>query len=379
MAQLRFKNFSDLSFIQSIDKPKFLGPLLGEHKDYFERQKLDVTTLTNDDACDRRLLSVFTKPDEKMPPALLETLFALDDLADESGHDRILAEADRQGVDINGLGHDLTPGEFAIAVRGAHPALVRVCHEKTFFRKIKNYQEYQSKNGKKLTLAAVKKKLATLENTLAPWFESKNRSRACEIYAYAEGGDIKFQITHGRPVRTDGSIEKTLQRSRVVYRPQKHDSVIYDKATGVLKINAQTMGEKDLYRETIGAVLFGDADNFPAGDLYTLAPLSKGKAALATVDGVESVRLTEVWIQLDDNQRFVQISRAYNLIESIEEHGKPNLAEGNVVRASFLIKYSSGGRARKLEIRPTNVAIYDRDRDGEPAEAFMRANGFLKV
>ncbi|MCA9631968.1 MAG: hypothetical protein KC766_30150 [Myxococcales bacterium] len=379
MPRLQFKNFSDLAFIQSIDKPRFLGPLLAGHKDFFDRQKVDVTALTNDDACDRRLLTVFTQPDEEMPADLLEALYVLDDLSDEGGHDRILDEAERQGIDINGLGDDLTPGEFAIAVRDAHPRLIRVCHEKTIYRKIKNYQEYQSKDGKVLTLARAKAKRVELESALGPWFESKNRSRACEIYVYEEDDEIKFQITHGRPFRTDGSIDKKLKRSRVAYRPQKHDSVIYDTSTRVLKINAQTVGEKDLYRQKIGSVIFGDPDYFPAGDLYTLAPLRRGKAALATVDGVESVRLTEVWIQLDDDQRFVQISRAYSLLKAIDDHAKPNLAEGKIVRASFLIKYTSGGRPRKLEIRPTNVAIYDRDRDGVAAEAFMRANGFLKV
>ena len=66
-------------------------------------------------------------------------------------------------------------------------------------------------------------------------------------------------------------------------------------------------------------------------------------------------------------------------MESITRHGRPNLNEGRMVRASFLIKYSSGGRPRKLELRPTNVAIYDRDRDGDPAEAFLRTNGYLKI
>jgi len=379
MPQHRFKNFSDLAFIQSIDKPKFLGPMLAKHKTYFDRQKLDVTKLTNDDACDRRLLAVFTKPDEDMPPDLLEKLYVLDDLADESGHDRILNEAERQGMPINGLGDDLTPGEFAIAVHKKHPALIRVCHDKTLYRKIKNYQEYQSKDGKRLSLKSAKAKAKALEAELAPRFESMNRSRACEIYVYEEKGEIKFQITHGRTFRTDGTIDKKLKRSRVAYRPQKHDSVIYDKSTGVLKVNAQTLAEKDLYREKIGKVLFGDANYFPEGDLYTLKPLRRGSAALAIVQGIESVRLTEVWIQLDDDQRFVQISRAYSLIKAIEDHNKPNLAEGKIVRASFLIKYSSGGRPRKLELRPPNVAIYDRDRDGEPAEAFMSENGYLKV
>ena len=379
MPRLQFRNFSDLAFIQSVDKPRYLGPLLADHKDYFTRQGLDVERLTNDDRCDRKLLAAFTQADENMPPALLETLYELDDLSDESGHDRILEEADRMGITLNGVYEDLNPGEFAIAVFRDHIHLVHFCHQKTIYRKIKNYQEYQSKDGKTLSLKKAKARRVDLENEMAPWFEAKNRSRACEIHVYEEKGEIKFQITHGRPYRTDGTIDKKLHRSRVAYRPQKHDSVIYDNRMRVLKVNAQTAAEKDLYREKFGKVLFDDAAYFPEGDIYTLEPLRHGKAALKLVPGVDSVRLGEVWITIDDDQRFTQISKGYNLFESIAKHGKPNLQEGRIVRASFLMKYESGGRPRKLELRPPNVAILDRDRDGAVAEAFMAANDLLKV
>jgi len=378
MPRHRLKNFSDLAFIQSIDKPRHLAPLVAAHKDFFERQKIDVTRLTNDDSCDRKLLAAFTQPAEDIPPELLEVLYVLDDLADEDGHDRLIHEAERQGIDLNGSGHESNPADFALSLHRTHPELVRICHEKTLHQKIKNYEEYQSRDNRRLNLKTAKAQRAALEAEMAPWFESKNRSRACEVYVYEEKEELKFQITHGRPYRTEGSINKTLQRTRVAYRPQQHDSVVYDTRTGILKINAPTSTEKNLYREAFGKILFGDLNFFPSGQLYTLAPLRKGKVAIATVDGVESVRLSEVWIQLDDSQRFLQISKAHDLIQALTQHGKPNLEEGQLVRASFMLKYSSGGRARKLELRPPNVAIYDRDRDGEAAEEFLMVNGFLK-
>jgi hypothetical protein len=377
MARLKFKNFSDLAFIQGIDKPKYLGPLLARHEDYFNRQGFDVSGLKNDDRTDRRLLEVFTKPDEEMPAKLLEELYALDDLAEESGHDRILSEAQRNDVKLNGLGDDLTPGEFAIAVYLEHPNLVLLCHEMTFYRKIKNYQEYQAKDDKSLSMATVKSKKRELEYNLSSWFDSMNRSRVCETYAYPEDGEIKFQITHGRPYRTDGTIDKKLRRSRIAWRPQKHDSVVFDKKMKVLKINAQTGAEKEQYRKAFGEVLFGDPDHFPGGEIYTLEPLREGEEAMKIVAGIVTIRLTEVWIQVDDEQRFVQVSRAYDLIKSIQTYGKPNLKEGSIVRASFLVKYSSGGRPRKLELRPPNVAIYDRDRNGDVTKDFLHINGYF--
>ena len=380
MPQHQLKNFSDLAFIQKVDKPRFMAQLLLPYAEYFDTQGLDVTKLKNGDGHDRKLLEVFTKADEDMPPKLLESLYVLDDLADESGHDRILTEAERLGLDLNGIvGQDLSPGEFAIAVHHAHPRVLTVCHDKTLYRKVKNFEEYQTPGERRLTLKTAKAKVPAMEKDMAPWFESKNRSRACEIYVYEEKHDLKFQITHGRPFRTDPSFDKKLERSRVAYRPQKHDTVVYDTRYGVLKVSAQTAAEKELYRKTFGRILFADPDHFPEGEIYTLQPLRAGKAALAPVTGVDSVRLTEVWVTLDDDQSFTQVSRAYSLIEAVAKHGQPNLQQGKLVRAAIMVKYRSGGRPRKLELRPPRVAIFDRDRDGDVAEAFLKTNGFLKV
>jgi hypothetical protein len=377
MPRLRFKNFSDLGFIQRIDKSKHLEPLLTAHSDYFVRQGIDISNLNNGDATDRKLLAVFTQPDEEIPPELLEALYVLDDLADEAGHDQILTEAARQGINFDGMPDDMNPGEFAIAVYRSHPELIRGCHEKITSRKVKNFQEYQAKDGKGLSFNAAMKKRQQLEDALAPWFEKMNRSRACEIYIYEEARDIKFLITHGKTFRTDGSIDKVLRRSRIAYRPQKHDMVTFDKETHILKINA-TQLEKEAYRKAFGQALFDDHEYFPPGDIYTLEPLRQGKEALKTVVGIESVILTELWVQLDDAGGFNQVSKAHNLIDSIEHYQNPDLAKGKFLRASFLVKYSSGGRARRLELKPPNIAIYDRERDGDVTEAFLKANGYIK-
>ncbi len=379
MPRLRFNRFSDLEFIQSINKPEYFQPLLAGFEDYFTRQGLDVTTLKNDDDSDRKLHKAFTQPAEEFPPALLETLFVLDDLADEPGHDRIHDEAGRSNTKLDGIADDLTAGEFAIAVYQHSPALIHACHEKTVYRKIRNYLEFQARTNARLTLATARKACRRLEKTLASWFEARDRSAACEIYVYKEDHEIKFLITHGRIFHTQGTFDKDLTRSRVAFRPQKHDSVIFDNQTRVLRVNAQTSPEKECYRRIFGDILFGDAEHFPAGDIYTLEPLRRGKRGVKLVDGVKAVRLREVWVGVSTEQKFVQISKAYDLFTSIEADDRPSLAEGQILRAAFLMEYASGGHARRLEIRPPNIAIHDRDRDGIAAESFLRANEYLKV
>jgi len=379
MARLRFKRFSDLAFLQSIDKPRHLAPLLAPFTEYFARQGVDLAQLANDDAMDRKLLDVFTRPDEEMPGELLDRLYVLDDLADDAGHDRILNELVQCGESIDGLDGNMTCGEYAIAVYRAKPGVIQACHEKTTHRKIKNYTEYQSASNARLTLADARRRKADLEQALATWFDGRNRGLVCEIYPYQEGSEIRFIVTHGQTYRSEGSIDKNLRKSRVAYRPQKHDSIIYDTQTGILKLNAQSLPEKEEYRKQFGRVYFNDPEHFPAGDIYTLKPMQAAHFELSFPHGIASAQLCEVWIQIDDDQHVTQITKGYDLLRSARARAFPNLGAGDIVRAAFRVKYRSGGKARRLDVRPPNVAIYDRDRDGAAAEAFLRANRLIKI
>jgi len=378
MANLKFKRFSDLAFLQGIDKPQYLSPLLVPYSDYFARQDLDVSELTNNDATDRKFLEVFTKPDEEMPGPLLEMLYVLDDLADDSGHDRIVAEIERSGETIGGLNGEMTPGEYAIAVFSAKPGLIQACHEKTIHRKTRNYTEFQSLNSSRLKYTDVKRKKGALEEGLAGWFDTRNRGRVCEIYAYEEGPEIRFIVTHGQTYRSEGSIDKNLKKSRVAYRPQKHDTIIFDTRTNILKVSAQTHPEKEQYRQQFGQVFFGNAEQFPAGDIYTLSSMQGADFRLRVPDGIDWATLSEIWVQTDDDHHILQITRGYNLLKSASEKALPNLAKGEILRAAFKVKYAVGGKPRRFEVRPPNIAIYDRDRDGVAAEAFLKVNRFFK-
>ena len=139
------------------------------------------------------------------------------------------------------------------------------------------------------------------------------------------------------------------------------------------------MLEKEEYRKQFGRVYFNDPEHFPAGDIYTLKPMQAAHFELSLPHGITSAQLCEVWIQIDDDQHVTQITKGYDLLRSARARAFPNLAAGAIVRAAFRVKYRSGGKARRLDVRPPNVAIYDRDRDGAAAEDFLRANRLIKI
>jgi len=377
MRSIRFRNFSDLSFLQQVDKPRFLVPLLMPYAAYFRSRGLEIAELTSCDEHDRQLLTIFATADETMPAELLEVLHRLDDLSDEAGHDRILAEVERHDIPLRGiLGEELSPGELAIAMHCRHPKLVRDAHERTQ-AKVRIYEEYQAKTDRAITLAEATAKLPDLERLLGFWFEAKNRSLACKIDVIEELDALRFAITHGRPYRLIGVIRSSLERSRLGYRAQQHDSVIFDTRHRLLQVSANTETEREVYRQAFGTAFFEDLDHFPLGDIYSLELLRLSHLTLATVTGIESVRLTELQTRLEDAYGNVEVSRGHDLLARGSLLDSSRRVRGTITGATFLITYGSGGPPRTLEIRPPNVALYDRSRDGAATEAFLLANHLM--
>jgi hypothetical protein len=97
---------------------------------------------------------------------------------------------------------------------------------------------------------------------------------------------------------------------------------------------------------------------------------------LTLVDGINAARLTEVVVEVDSTECRQAQFKGNDLSKTVAGCGDTPIPAGEIVRACFAINYATGGRARNSEVRLPNVADYDRDRDGLPTEAFIRANRF---
>jgi hypothetical protein len=98
---------------------------------------------------------------------------------------------------------------------------------------------------------------------------------------------------------------------------------------------------------------------------------------LTLAEGIRGARLTEVVVEaVSTGCRQAQF-KGDDLAKMVAGRGGTSVPAGEIVRASFAMNYTAGGKARKLEVRLPNVADHDRDRDGIANEGFLRANGFI--
>jgi hypothetical protein len=179
--------------------------ILADHRDYFARQGLDIDTLTNDDACARRLLEAFTRPSERMPGDLLRDIYVLDELSDEDGHERILEEAERLRIDLSNIPSNVCSGDFATLVLHQHRHLIRICHEKTIAQQVRRYYEYRSRDQRRFGLTELETATNASKAKLGEWFEQRKRTCKCETFVYQDGDEVRILITHGGLFRADGT------------------------------------------------------------------------------------------------------------------------------------------------------------------------------
>ena len=135
-----------------------------------------------------------------------------------------------------------------------------------------------------------------MQNRMDGWFEKKRRGRGCRIFAFPRGNKIWFLVRHGLPMRREGKHLDDGESGIAFYRPQQHDVLIYDAETDEMGVNAGTKGERTLYLEVIGDVLFGDENYFDPSERFTLDPLREvGPASLECddIEGIAQVRLVE--------------------------------------------------------------------------------------
>lgn len=145
-------------------------------------------------------------------------------------------------------------------------------------------------------------------------------------------------------------------------------------------MNAETKGEKELYRTKFGQHFFGGSDFFNGKSKFTLDPLREvGEDSLLCddIDGMDWVRLKEYQIFRGGSQKEVEIRKAEDIFASLNERERSFSQGGPITRASFLIKFTDSKNARTLKISSGNRAQFKRDDDAEIIEQWMTNRGFI--
>lgn len=328
------------------------------------------------------LCRILMQPTEGIPPDMVDALFFVHEVADDEMYDELLEMAKTGNVTVPA---DASPADLAVMLWLKDPELIKKPHAEALMMKPKRFLSFQSSKGKGKKPNISSGNISKLEGLMDVWFEQHKRGKGCKVLPFDmedKEGKLYFLVRHGMPFKREGKIEDG-ETGSVFYRPEFHDVVVYDIEANELQVFNKSDGKKEraMYLSAFGQVFFNDAEYFPGDDKYTLQPLlDDGVNSLACVDidGLAEVRLTGVQLLFRGTFSDRTIFRSKDIFKSLESRKRDFPDYGNLVEASFQVKFDSSSKPRTVTIKTPNIAKFDRKEDAHVIETWMKARGFIK-
>ena len=366
-------------------RPDLLVTWLEPARGYLEKRGLPLPPgLPGPDApapldCNR-LVEILMDPTPDMPAGLVESLYVIEEMADEPGMDSILAAARQSGWALD-LGESPTPADVAVKIWILDRALAEDLHN---CQELKRPRSFRCYGTDARPLPAVAKpsppQLARLEERLNAFYMAWKRGAGARVFFNEGDGCWRFLVRHGAPCRREPALDRGLPTT-VFYRPQQHDVLMYEPHRGEMRINCCAERERRVLLRLFGGCLFGSNDFFPATARLTLAPLVwQGRRSLVCVDipGLEQVSLTEVefsshrlpWKRVAHQARDI-----FELLERGELQWPQRIED--ITRARFAVRFRGARRERSFTIIPSNRVVYSREDDSRLLGKWMVAREFM--
>ncbi|MGB4259419.1 MAG: hypothetical protein WBL15_17110 [Phycisphaerae bacterium] len=316
------------------------------------------------------LTSLLMEPD-KLPTGLREAFYFIHEMATPEGMECLLAAAEEASIEIEGKPGP-TPGDVAVRVWLKDRELLERKHAEQFLRNPRTFESFGT------AVSPVPKYRDPMKKDLDDFFEKKKRGRNTKVFPYVRDDSVWFLIRHGDPFKPEGAIDNKGESVGVYYWPEKFDVLVLDPVEGELRINARNKGEKKEYRKVFGRHLYKNDDFFGGESKYTLEPLrEKGEDAIALIEGMDDVRVTEVDFLWGGSHNEREIRKADDIFAAYKDRGRTFPAKAPIIKACFRVTFSNSDTPRTVIIKPPNVAQYTRDTDSVIVERWLKARGFI--
>lgn len=383
-----FRNLPLLRIIRAELLVRFFAP----HRAFLNTRGAALPDVDHPEALDyERLHGALLGPADHAPNELAESLYLIDELANEEGIEA-LGEEVRTKLPAFTVDPQWQDAEFAIAVWLENPRVVEDAHARIYAFKQKRFFTWGSAADfipdLPDDLAAV---VARISSRLEAMFQQADndrhglgqparRFRVFHYISQESPGTVRFLIRHAGKLQNAPSVNDAGDSYLALFRPEIYDVVLFLHDTRELKIHAGSKMEQRLYAQVFGEKLCGDADTFTETGNYTLDPLREGPTSMSTLDvaGISRVRLVEVALNHGGEHNEYEIRRATNIFATdfFLDGGFPDGVP--IDRAVFRFTIAHTDKVRKVTIKPPRTAVYTRDTDGLIIEGWLQARGFSR-
>ncbi len=295
MATFNLRRFSKPEMLRRIALGHLIA-FLSPYADYFSDRGVELPPADNGDELDYNALSqALLNPNASTPDDLAEALYYVNEMSTQEGFDSIQDAIAGTDIDVV-IGEDVAHADLAIQAWMQDSELVERLHAEQFLFRPRSFEYFKTDNGSVPEFEEPPTEtIRALEADLDEWFAKKRRGKHSKVYVYSKDDYTWFLVRHGKPYARESVIENGESSSQY-FRPEKFDVIVYNPALGEIRMNAETKGEKELYRTKFGQHFFGGSDFFNGKSKFTLEPLREiGEDSLLCddIDGMEWVKLKE--------------------------------------------------------------------------------------
>ena len=368
--------FSQPEILRGID-PENLLSLLADHAKAVEALGLKLPDVAAAPTFDYDALTALLMEPDKLPTDLREAFYFVHEMATAEGMECLLDAAEQADIEIVGTPGP-TPGDTAVQVWLKDRELLERKHAEQFLENARSFQSFGTETTTVPKYRDPVARLAQMKKDLDDFFEKRKRGRHTKIFPYVRPEGVWFLVRHGDPFERKGAIDDKGESYGTYYWPEKFDVLALDSTDGELRINARNKGEKKEYRKVFGRYLYGDEGFFSVENKYTLEPLrEKGEDAIAPVEGMDEILLTEVDFFWGGSFSEKEIRKADDVFGAYNARNRTFPAKPRIIKACFRVTFSDSDRPRTVTIKPPNEAQYTRDADSVVVEKWLKARGFI--
>ncbi len=375
------KNLVRLSLLERVS-PVLLVRFLRPYEGYLAARGLSLDGVTHDLAWVGALHHVMSVVDATTPGALVQAFLDVAELASDEGHEAALNLAGERQLNLFAGQRGASAEDLAFRLYLEHRDVFTSTQARVQSQEARRFVDFHPEVHRPLLEPGSAAKRMMLQDQLSRWFEGRNRSDYVEVRQSESDEEISFVIIHGQPPRSLSVITSPSRRDRMSLLPDKQDTVVFDKATGRLSINAQYAAEHDFYRAVLGRVYFGSDGHFAAGaalDCGVLLDDPNGALSVEGLPALASVVLREVVLEAVDSPRDKLVWSAPDLGELFLGELVQLMTRDRVVRRAKLALTPVGEAKPKLvELAPPNKLTYDRRTHDAVVREFLFTRGFLR-
>jgi hypothetical protein len=377
MPTVNLRRFSEPDTLREI-APAHLLALLEPHREFLAGRGLTLPPAGSTDEPDyETLASMFLSPDD-IPQGLVEKFHLVKQMSSHDAMDTILDTVREREVPID-FAPDSSPMDIAAQLLVKHRDLF---HELHADKSVARYRGFTYFVGEKIENFEMPANFKKLEATLNDWYELHQRGRTAKVMYRQKDSKFWIYVRHAEPIKREGCVGMTDNRSgSMIYRPERHDLVIFDPSAGELGVHADCKDEPELFRQAFGLHLCGDRDFFPhSRRKYTLEPLKvNGPASLdcSGIQGMKTIKLKELEYETPGEIWARRRIQAADVFKVLENDGDSIPEDAELRQAKFAVKFHDAKRARTIIVRPSNYAQVGRDDDAVIMDEFFRRQGFV--